>query len=249
MDPSTSEHEPNSLPSVFPETRWSLVLRAADKGSDVLSRRALDDLCRAYWRPVYAAYRSHGLFHEDAEDLTQTFFASLISSDSILRTSPERGRLRSFLQAALKHHLSHWRDHATAAKRGAGRQPLHLDMTGAGDYYALIPIDNLTPEVLYDRHWMLALMDRAMQKLSEEQTLRGRAALFNALKPALTAEGAGYAEIATRHGTSEAAIKMTVLRLRERLRSLIREGIAETVSSPEDVDDEIRHLFAMFAPH
>jgi RNA polymerase sigma factor (sigma-70 family) len=247
MDAPVPADEPRSLPGVFPDTRWSLVLRAADQGGDTHSRRALEDLCRAYWRPVYAVSRRHGLSHEDAEDLTQSFFASLISSDSMLRANPERGRLRSFLQAALRNHLSHWRERAMAAKRGGGREPLHLDMSGAGDYYNLIPADHLTPEVLYDRHWMLALMDRAMERLADEQSLRGRGALFTSLKPALTAEGSNYAGIAARHGTTEAAVKMSVMRLRERLRELIRAEIAETVASPEEVEDEIRHLFATFS--
>ena len=248
MNPGDSTEDSPTLPGVFPDTRWTMVLRAAGEGGSHDSRRAMEDLCCAYWRPVYVASRRHGLSHEDAEDLTQTFFADLVATNSIHRVSPDAGRLRWFLQASLRHHLSHWRDRAMAAKRGGGREPLRLDMSGAENYYHLIPADKLTPEVLYDRHWMLALMDRAMATLSDEQSSRGRSAFFASVRPALTAEGTGscYAAIAAEHGLTEAAVKMAVVRLRTRLREIIRAEIGETVATPEEVDDEIRHLFAAF---
>jgi RNA polymerase sigma-70 factor (ECF subfamily) len=240
---------PATLPGVFPETRWTMVLRAAaEGGGTTTARHAMEDLCRAYWRPVYAVSRRSGLSHEDAEDLTQTFFADLIATNSMNRVSPEAGRLRWFLQASLRHHLNHQRERACAAKRGGGKEPLHLDMTGAEQYYHLIPADHLTPETLYDRHWMLALIDCAMTTLASEQARRGRGEFFATVRPAITAEGAAisYAEIARLHQLSEAAVKMAVMRLRERLRQIMRTEIAETVASPQDVDDEIRHLFAAF---
>ncbi len=238
-----------SKAGVFPDTRWTLVLRASAPGCADESRRALEELCRAYWRPVYAVTRREGLSHEDAEDMTQTFFADLVATSSLERVSPERGRLRWFIQASLRHHLSHWRGRATAAKRGGGRAPLRLDLFGAGDFYQLIPADQLTPEVLYDRHWTLALMDRAMSRLAAEQASRGHGDLFTSLRSAVTAEGSErpYAEFAARHGLSEAAVKMTVSRLRGRLRDIIRAEVRETVSSPEEVDDEIRILFSAFS--
>ncbi|HWB06950.1 MAG TPA: sigma-70 family RNA polymerase sigma factor [Verrucomicrobiales bacterium] len=240
---------PATLPGVFPETRWTLVLRAAAEGGSPSSRRALEDLCRAYWRPVYAVSRRSGLSHEDAEDLTQTFFADLIATNSMNRVTPEAGRLRWFLQASLRHHLNHLREKACAAKRGGGKEPLRLDMSGAEQYYHLIPADQLTPETLYDRHWMLALMDRALATLATEQAQRGRGEFFATVRPAITAEGANisYAEIGRLHQLSEAAVKMAVMRLRERLREIMRTEISETVASPQDVDDEIRHLFAAFS--
>ncbi|HEX2750540.1 MAG TPA: sigma-70 family RNA polymerase sigma factor [Verrucomicrobiales bacterium] len=250
QEPETPEDASRAtLPGVFPETRWTLVLRAAAEGSGTLSRRAMEDLCRAYWRPVYAVSRRSGLSHEDAEDMTQTFFADLIATNSMNRVTPEAGRLRWFLQASLRHHLNHHREKICAAKRGGGREPLRLDMTGAEQFYHLIPADHLTPETLYDRHWMLALMDRALTTLAAEQARRGRGEFFAAIRPALTAEGAAlsYAEIGRLHHLSEAAVKMAVMRLRERLREIMRAEISETVASPTDVDDEIRHLFAAFA--
>ena len=238
----------DTLPGVFPETRWTLVMRAAAQGGSATGSRALEDLCRAYWRPVYAVARRSGLSHEDAEDITQSFFADLIATNSMNRVTPEAGRLRWFLQGSLRHHLNHLRERASAAKRGGGRPPLHLDMTGAEQYYGLIPADHLTPEVLYDRHWMLALMDRAMNTLASEQAQRGRREFFNSVRSVITAEGAvhSYAEIARLHHLTEAAVKMAVVRLRERLREILRTEIAETVATPQDVDDEIRHLFAAF---
>lgn len=246
--PAPDEPEPN-LPGVFPDTRWTLVLRAAEAGRSCEGRRALEDLCRTYWRPIYVVSRRHGLSHEDAEDLTQTFFADLITTNSVDRVSSDAGRLRWFLLRSLSHHLSHWRQRATAAKRGGGRHPLHLDMLGAAEFYHLIPADHLTPEVLYDRHWMLALVDRALHRLAGEQALKGHSALFASVEPALTGDGAdgSYAEIASRHGITAAAVKMTVLRLRERFRELIRCEVAETVETLEAVEDEIRHLFAAFS--
>jgi RNA polymerase sigma factor (sigma-70 family) len=237
-----------TLPGVFPETRWTLVLRAAGQG-DAASARALEDLCRAYWRPVYAVARRSGLSHEDAEDVTQAFFAEIVARNTMNRVSPEAGRLRWFLLAMLRNQLSHLRTRANALKRGGGRPALRLDMSGAADYYDLIPADTVSPDVLYDRHWMLALMDRALVTLAGEQSLRGRSAFFNDVRPALTDESTlgSYGEIGHRHGISEAAVKMAVLRLRERLRELLRSEIAETVAAPSDVDDEIRHLFAAFA--
>ena len=237
-----------TLPGVFPETRWTLVLRAAGEGHDTTSARALEDLCRAYWRPVYAVARRSGLDHEDAEDITQTLFTELIRSRSLDRVSPEAGRLRWFLLAALRNQLAHWHAKAAAAKRGGGRAALRLDMSGAEQYYDLIPPDKLAPDVLYDRHWMLALMERAVARLSDDQSQRGRSAFFSDVRPALTSEGGeSYETIAKRHGMTEAAVKMAVMRLRERLRATLRAEIAETVATPGDVDDEIRHLFAAFA--
>jgi RNA polymerase sigma factor (sigma-70 family) len=238
-----------TLPGVFPETRWTMVLRAADQGGNTQSVRALEDLCRAYWRPVYAVARRGGLSHEDAEDLTQTFFTEIISRNTMNRVSPEAGRLRWFLLAMLRNQLNHLRTKASALKRGGGRPVVSLDMSGAAEYYGLIPAETVSPDVLYDRHWMLALMDRALYTLAGEQSRRGRSAFFNDVRPALTAEGTltSYDEIGRRHGVSEAAVKMAVLRLRERLRELLRAEIAETVAAPTDVDDEIRHLFAAFA--
>ena len=247
-DASTLNPPPETLPGVFPDTRWTLVMRAAEQGGSATAARALEDLCRAYWRPVYAVARRGGLSHEDAEDVTQSFFADLIATNSMNRVTPEAGRLRWFVLASLRHQLNHLRERARAAKRGGGRPPLRLDMSGADQYYHLIPADHLTPEVVYDRHWMLALMDRALDSIAAEQAQRGRREFFDAVRPALTAEGAGlpYAEIAQRHGLTEAAVKMAVMRLRARLREAVRAEIAETVATPQDVDDEIRHLFAAF---
>ena len=247
-DPPLPDNSRDTVPGVFPDTRWTMVLRAAERGGTPTSARALEELCRAYWRPVYAVARRSGLSHEDAEDVTQSFFADLIATNSMNRVSPEAGRLRWFLQAALRHQMNHLREKARAAKRGGGRQTLPLDMSGAEQFYDLIPADHLTPDVLYDRHWMLALMDRAMHVLAGEQSQRGRGAFFNSVRGAITAEGAGlpYAEIARLHNMSEAAVKMAIMRLRERLREFLRAEIAETVAAPRDVDDEIRHLFAAF---
>ena len=238
----------HAQPEVFPETRWTLVLRAAGQGAT--GAGALADLCRDYWRPIYAVARGSGLSREDAEDVTQNFFADLISTNSLDRVSPEAGRLRWFLLTTLRRQMNHLRARACAAKRGGGVAPLPLlDMAGAEDYYGLIPADHVSPDVLYDRHWTLALMDRAMSILADEQAGRGRRDFFSLVRPTLTGEGADlrYADIAVRHSMTEAAVKTSVVRLRQRLREILRAEIAGTVTAPADVDDEIRHLFASFS--
>lgn len=235
-----------AAPGVFPDTRWTLVLRAAHESRHETDQPALSDFCRAYWRPVYAVARADGLRHEDAQDVTQIFFSSLTTARSLSGVSPENGRLRSFLLASFRRHLSHWRSRATALKRG-GADPRRLDMTGADDFYRLIPPDRLSPEVLYDRHWMLAVIDLAVSRLVATEKERGKAPLLNDLMPALTGGGGPpYAEIAARHRLTEAAVKMTVSRYRSRLRDLVRTEIARTVVSDDEIDDEIRHLFASY---
>ena len=174
-----------TLPGVFPETRWTLVMRASEQGGSATAAQALDDLCRAYWRPVYAVARSTGLSHEDAEDITQNFFADLITTNSMNRVTQGAGRLRWFILGSLRHQMGHWREKSLAAKRGGGRNTWSLDMTGADQFYYLIPADHLTPEVLYDRHWMMALTDRAMGALAAEQAQRGRGEFFAAICPSI----------------------------------------------------------------
>lgn len=232
---------------VFPETRWTLVLQAARDSSKAVERVALSDFCRAYWRPVYAVGRAQGLGHEDAQDVTQIFFSSLTTSGSLSRVRPENGRLRSFLLASFRHHLGHWRTRAAALKRG-GADARRLDMTGADDFHRLIPPDRLSPDVLYDRHWMLAVIDLAVSRLAAMENERGKGRLLADLMPALTGSGTDlpYAGIAARHCLTEAAVKMTVTRYRSRLRDLVRTEIARTVATDDEIDDEIRHLFACY---
>lgn len=242
-DPTTPP--PSPAADAFATTRWSLVLAAGGGGSEA-SARALEQLCRTYWYPVYASIRRRNHGTEEARDLTQGFFATLLARNSLGQVTAPRGRFRWFLLAALKHFLADERDRARAQKRGGGVVPLSLDATAADAQYALEPRDEASPDRLFERRWALTVLEGALARLREEQTLAGRNALLDDLLPFVTAEGGEdtYAGIAARHETTEAAIKMTVQRLRRRLRELLHAMVAETLERPEDAADELRALVA-----
>jgi RNA polymerase sigma factor (sigma-70 family) len=231
----------------FSTTQWNVVLTARDCAASS-ARQALETLCQAYWYPLYSYVRRQGHSPEDAEDITQGFFAQLLSHDFLRHVAPEKGRFRSFLLTCLKRHLAdHWRkDHAR--KRGPEHCVVSLDDADAEGRYRLEPTEPADPEKLYERRWALTLLDRVLDRLEAEFAAAGKPELFGELQPFLLGEKGGrtYAEIAVAHGTSESAIKMTVLRMRERFRLLFREEIAHTVAAPEEVDEEIRHLLTVF---
>jgi len=227
----------------FPSTHWSVVL-AAGCSSSPESQRALESLCAGYWPPVYAHLRRAGHNGDDASDLTQEFFARLLAASTLNNADAAQGRFRSYLLGALKHFLADERDRANAQKRGAGREILSLDATTGEESYAWEPVDNRTPDQIFDRRWALALMARALNRLEEECSLAGKAALFTRLKDFLT-EGttaATYPEVADALGMTEANVRMTVTRLRRRYGELIRAEVARTVGSPREVEDEMRYL-------
>lgn len=234
----------DARPRQFLTTRWSLVL-AAGRGE---SRPALEDLCRAYWYPLYAFVRRRGETHEQAADLVQGFFAELLERGDLSGVAPEKGRFRSFLLAALSHHLSNERDRAQARKRGGGATTLRLDWADADTRFGLEPAHDESPEKLFARSWALELIARTFESLAAEQTTPEQRALFEALRPEL--QGAAeerYAPIAERLGLSEGAVRQSALRLRRRWRELLRAEVAGTLADPRDVDDEIRGLFASLA--
>jgi RNA polymerase sigma-70 factor (ECF subfamily) len=182
----------------------------------------------------------------DAQDLTQAFFAELLEKDYLQAADPRRGKFRSFLLTAFKHFLSRERDRASAQKRGGGRPLLSLDFRVGEDRYHLEPIDHATPESLYERRWALAILEQTLSRLRQELANAGKEKLFERLKGALAGEGLqeSYAQIAEELGVSEQAVKVAVHRLRRRYQELLRAEIAETVASPEEVDEELRDLFA-----
>jgi RNA polymerase sigma factor (sigma-70 family) len=229
----------------FAATRWSVVLVAGRRSSPD-SRRALALLCEAYWYPLYAYVRRRVNDANDAHDLTQAFFAELLAKNYIGSAKAERGRFRAFLLTSLKHFLSKEWDKAKAKKRGGGKAPIPLDFESADSRYRIEPIATLTAEQIYDREWALALLERIVRRLEQESVEAGKLEQFQELKSFLIGEQAGptYSEVALKLGTTEAALKMAVHRLRRRYRELLREEIAETVSDPEQVEDEIRNLFA-----
>jgi RNA polymerase sigma factor (sigma-70 family) len=228
----------------FATTRWSQVIAAgADQTRD--SQEALARLCEVYWYPLYAYVRRWGHDADQAQDLTQEFFARLLEKHYLRAADPARGRFRSFLLASLKHFLSNERDRVKAVKRGGRTTVLPLEFENAEGRYSREPPDNETPETIYERRWALTLLERTLARLREEFRESGKDATFARLEGYLTGEQETlpYAELGASLGMSEGAVKVAVHRLRRRFGALLREEIAETVSDPAEVDEEIRELF------
>jgi RNA polymerase sigma-70 factor (ECF subfamily) len=228
----------------FATTRWSLVL-AAGLGGTPDAARALAALCESSWYPLYAEARRRGFGAEEASDRVQGFFARLLESDGIAVADPARGRFRSFLLAAFGHFLANEWDRQRAKKRGGDRKIASLDARDGELRLFREPAHESTPERVFDRRWALALIERALGRLESEYARAGKAAVFAALKPALGGDrGVPYADLARTLGISEGAVKVAMHRLRARAGELIRDEVAQTVGSPEEVDDELRLLFA-----
>jgi RNA polymerase sigma-70 factor (ECF subfamily) len=234
---------------VFVTTHWSLVLTAG-RNDTTRASDALAKLCQTYWYPLYAYVRRRGFNPQDAEDLTQGFFAQLLQANHLDKVQRERGRFRGFLLAALNHFISDEWDRARAKKRGGGQAAISLNAEAAESLYQLEPVDTLTAERIYERRWALTLLDTVLQNLEREHELTGKRALFDELRFCLTGERSKlpYSDLATHLGMSEAAVKVAVHRLRQRYRELLRAEIANTVSGPDEVEDELRHLFAVLSP-
>ena len=234
---------------IFATTHWSVVLSAQDKGSG-RSTEALEQLCRAYWYPLYAYARRAGKNPADAEDLTQGFFARLLEKDYLKSVVPDRGRFRTFLLVAFKRFQANEWDRKHALKRGGFAQVISIDKIIAESRFAEEPSHNLQPDVLFDRYWAGTLLERAVAQIREEYVASGRAKLFEYLQSCLAGDESSlpYAAIAERLQLTEPAIKMAVQRLRARYREILRAEIAHTVSVPDDIEEELRHLFSVFGP-
>ena len=213
------------------------------------STAALETLCRTYWYPLYAYLRRQGQKPQDAQDLTQGFFARLLQKDYLQAAAREKGRFRTFMLVALKRFVANEWDREHAQKRGGFAPIVAIDQEFAESRLAADPSPNVQPDVLYDRHWAMTLLERAMAQLQEEYVASGRAKLFEYLQSCLVREESAlpYADIAARLNLTEAAVKMAVHRLRARYREILRAEIAHTVSSADEVDEEVRHLFAAFS--
>jgi RNA polymerase sigma-70 factor (ECF subfamily) len=227
----------------FATTRWSLI-RAAGREDGFASRRALSELCELYWFPVYSFVRRRGHDHDRAQDLTQGFFARLLERDGLANADPAKGRFRSYLLGACQHFLANQHDFATAQKRGGGEPLLSLNFDNADSRYGVEPADGHTAEQEFERRWALSLLEQTLAGLRAEYAEAGKAAIFERLKGALTGEPAAHASVAAELGLSEGAVKVAAHRLRQRYRERLRSAIAETVDSPDEIDDEIRALFA-----
>jgi RNA polymerase sigma factor (sigma-70 family) len=229
----------------FVTTHWSLVL-AAGKGTGADAQEALASLCQTYWYPLYAYVRRQGHQPDDAQDLTQAFFARLLEKHYLQSADPERGRFRSFLLTAFKRFLSKEHDRERTKRRGGGMKLLPLDFEAGERRYSLEPAHEVTAERIYEQRWALTLLDQVFARLRDEFNQAGKQKEFNCLKVYLTGEAGApsYQEVAAELEMSEGAVKVAVHRLRRRYRDLVREEIAQTVAGPEDVDEELRHLFA-----
>jgi RNA polymerase sigma factor (sigma-70 family) len=229
----------------FPSTHWSVVLTACATSPD--GEAALTEVCRKYWRPLYAFVRRRGYGPEDAEDLTQEFLARFIEKRYLGLADPRRGRFRCFFLTALQHFLNDEWDRAHAAKRGGGRKVISLDLPLSGRW--IEPADNLTPEKVYDRCWGEALLAAVLDRLTEEYAASGKTAQFEELKRFLWGGDGSitYARIAQRLDMTEDAVKSAVRRLRARYSQLLRHEISQTVASREEFEEELRWLRATFA--
>jgi RNA polymerase sigma-70 factor (ECF subfamily) len=229
----------------FATTRWTMVL-AAGRDTAPEAARALEELCRIYWYPLYAYVRRRGHGREDAEDLTQEFFARLLEKDYLLAADREKGRFRTFLLMAFQRFLANERDRASAQKRGGGVPTLALDADLAEQRYQIEPADAFSADRIYERRWALTLIEATVARLRQEFVNDDQAGEFEQLKSFLTAdrEKIPYAEMAATRGQTEGALRVAVHRLRRRFRELFRQEIAQTVASPEEIDGEVRHLLA-----
>lgn len=242
--PATEMNSSRPLQGAFTQTRWSIIVSATG-GEESSARAALEQLCAAYWYPLYAFVRRQGKSAHDAQDLTQGFFARLLEKNDLAAVDRSKGRFRSFLLTALQHYIANEWDWARAQKRGGGMALFSIDDPEVERRYHEEPAEQITAEQLFDRRWALTLLDRVLAKLEMEMRAAGKEAQFAALKFCLTGgTGDPYAEIAQRLGTTEGALKVAIHRLRDRYRALLRMEIAETVGADADVDDELRQLYS-----
>lgn len=219
------------------------MLAAADHQDGTKSRRALDELIRAYWFPLYAFVRRQGETPAAAEDMIQEFFAHLLKKDFLAQIDRSKGKFRSFLLAAVKHFLSKERSKQRAQKRGGGLV-IALDSLDAEARYAIEPVDNMTPEHFFQRQWALAVLDQVLSRLRTEYIEGSKAKLYETIEPYLTQEAhsGDYGKASHELGMTEGAVRVAVHRLRRRYRDLLREEISQTVDSSEEVEEEMTFL-------
>lgn len=247
----TSEHpsgQTSAPGDIFATTHWTVVL-AAGRQRSPQAARALEELCGAYWFPLYAYVRRRGHTREDAEDLTQAFFARLLERNSFASLDSEKGKFRAFLLASLKHFLANEWDKAHTRKRGGRIPKLSMDWQTADTQFQVAATHEPSPDKAFDREWALALLARVIERLQQECAAEGKTKLFEQLKTFLTA---GKAESAHRQaaaalGMEEGTVRVAVHRLRKRYRQLLRDEIANTLAGASMVDEEMRALFGAFS--
>lgn len=235
--------------SSFQTTRWTLIHAAQDDDDEAGRVSALESLCTTYWYPLYAYVRRRGYSAQDAEDLTQGFFLRLLDKDWLQAADREKGTFRTFLLVAMKRFLANeWhRDHAQ--KRGGFAFTVPIDQGWAEDQYQYEPKDHVTPDMLYERRWAITLLQQAVERVRNEMDRAGRLPLFHALKGTLTGDPdtRTYAELAADFGMTESGVKAAAHRMRGRFRHHVRGLVADTVNTPEQIEEELQHLFSVFS--
>ena len=227
----------------FTTTQWSVVLDAQSESPS--AQEALEKLCRTYWWPLYGFVRRQGYSPEEAQDLTQGFFAMLLERKDFDAVRQEKGRLRSYLLTALKNFLAKAHRRAMTIKRGEGRPLVPLEDLLVRERADLEPADRLSADRIYERRWALTLLEQVLARLEEEYQVGGKSALFDQLKQMLSDDRPSQAKIAQALNIKENAVKQAFHRLRQRYRLLLREEIAQTVAVPGDVEEELRHFTAV----
>ena len=230
---------------LFATTHWSVVL-AAGQSTDAQASEALEQLCRTYWYPLYAYVRRRGYKPEDAEDLTQEFFARFLAGKYLARVNRERAKFRSYLLGALNHFLADAWDHAHRIKRGGTQALQTFDVRSAESRYTLEPVEELNPDRLFDRRWALTVLDQVLSRLRQEYERSGKGRLFEKLSAFLPgdAEAESYGDLAGELEMTESAVRVAVHRLRRRYGQLFSSEVAHTVSHPAEIQDEMRYLLA-----
>lgn len=241
---------PVHAPRRFATTRWSLVVAAGQRSSPD-AEAALETLCNAYWFPLYAYVRLRGHNANDARDLTQEFFTRLLEKDFLKTADPDRGRFRSFLLTVLKRFLSKEHEKEQTLKRGGGLRKLSIDFDSGEQRIRIEPATSATPESIFEKQWALTLLERVLGRLEVDYRNSGRGDLFESCRGYLTGSAGAppYAETAQGLGLTEGALKVAVHRMRKQYREKLSEEVAQTVSSTEDVEDEIRSLMKAVARH
>jgi RNA polymerase sigma-70 factor (ECF subfamily) len=245
MSDKTPKYSTPSGAGRFATTRWSIIMAAGDSAS-TQHEPALSTLCQTYWFPLYAYLRRRGYDTHQAEDYTQGFFAGILERKGLQQADPKYGKFRSFLLASLKNFLADEWDRAHAQKRGGDKKVLSLDFDVAASRYDREPAHHISPEKLFERSWALTVLTGAMDRLKVESAASGKQHLYDCLKVYLAAEkdAVPYRDVAEGLNMTEGSVKVAVHRLRRRYRELVRDEIAQTVTTEAQVDEEIRDLFA-----
>lgn len=217
------------------------------QGQSPAAEQALEELCRIYWRPLYYFLRRHGCSHEESQDINQGFFAQLLARRGLDNLRKEKGRLRSYLLVSLKHFLADERRRAVAVKRGSGQDLIRLEELNDNGEPVVQPTDPLTADRIYERRWASTLLENVLLRLKDDYYETGNAALFDWLKQLLPDEpGApSQADIAAEMNMTPNAVRQAFHRFRQRYQLLLREEISRTVATPDDVEDELRHLISV----